>query len=88
MEFIGSAIGIPDVKWRRRWNVTTPSDLIPIAVYSLAAAFFEEVFYRSYAITRLYSLTGNLALSAAISIIFFTLIHYFFGPRVMLCILG
>lgn len=88
LDALGAALGIPEVKWWERWPVATPIDVLPIAVFSLAAAFFEEVFYRGYAITRLYSLTGNMALAAAVSIAFFTVLHSVFGPRVMLCILG
>ena len=88
LDALGAALGIPEVRWWERWAVATPLDVVPIAAFSLAAAFFEEVFYRGYAITRLYSLTGNIALASAVSIAFFTLLHYVFGPRVMLCILG
>ena len=65
-----------------------PSEIVAFLSWGLLAAFFEETFYRGYSITRLYSLTGNLVASAAISITFFTFIHLYFGPRVMLCILG
>ncbi len=85
---IASALGIPEYKWWERWNVATPLDVLPMAIFSLSAAFFEEVFYRGYAITRLYSLTNNMPLSAIISIVFFTALHYVFGLKVMICILG
>lgn len=85
---LGWFLGFPEVKWWEKWPIATPIDVIPIATFTLSAAFFEEVFYRGYAITRLYSLTGSIALASLASIVFFTLIHYSFGPRVMLCILG
>ena len=88
LDYLGSLLGIPEKTWWRAWSVRSPMDVIPLFIFSQAAAFFEETFYRGYAITRLYKLTDNLLLSAAISIAFFTLIHLFFGPRVMLCMLG
>jgi len=88
LDYTGAVLGIPKTAWWKRWQVSSPPDIIPVAILALAAAFFEEIFYRGYAITRLYSLTNNLALASAVSIGFFTLIHCSFGPRTMLCILG
>ncbi len=88
LDALGAALGVPEVRWRERWPVAAPLDLVPIAVFSLSAAFFEEVFFRGYAITRLYSLTGNVVLASAVSVACFTALHHVFGPRVMLCILG
>ena len=88
MDFLGRVLGIPEVRWWERWPINSPLDVLPIGVFALAASFFEEIFYRGYAITRLYSLTGNIILASIISIAFFTLLHHVFGPRVMLCILG
>ena len=88
LDYTGAVLGIPKTAWWKRWQVSSPPDIIPVAILALAAAFFEEIFYRGYAITRLYSLTNNLALASAVSIGFFTLIHCSFGPRTMLYILG
>ncbi len=85
---LGAALGLPEYRWWSRWGVRGPLDVLPVGAMAVAAAFFEETFYRGYAITRLYTFTGSMALAAAVSIAFFTLIHLFFGPRVMLCILG
>ncbi len=71
-----------------RRGLNQPSEIIAFLIWGISAAFFEETFYRGYSITRLYSLTGSLILSAATSIAFFTLLHLYFGPRIMLCILG
>ena len=51
-------------------------------------AYILKFTAKGYAITRLYSLTNNLALVSAVPIGFFTLIHCSFGPRTMLYILG
>jgi len=88
LDFLGRGLGIPEVRWWERWPINSPLDVLPIGVFALAASFFEEIFYRGYAITRLYSLTGNIVLASIISIAFFILLHHVFGPRVMLCILG
>ena len=88
LDILGALLGIPAYRWWERWATRSAVDLVPMLIFGLAAAFFEETAYRGYAITRLYTLTDNLALSAAISILFFTLLHLYFGPRVMLCILG
>ncbi len=90
LDWVGSAIGLGlgRLAEMRRGGLSSPIDLIPMAVWGLAASFFEETFYRGYALTRLLEITGNVWISSAISIAFFTLIHLFFGPRVMLCILG
>ncbi len=71
-----------------RKGLNHPSEIVAFLTWGVSAAFFEETFYRGYSITRLHSLTGNLILSAVISIAFFTLLHLYFGPRIMLCILG
>ncbi len=71
-----------------RKGASHPQEILAFLAWGLSAAFFEETFYRGYSITRLYSLTGNLILSAVVSIAFFTLLHLYFGPRIMLCILG
>ncbi len=76
------------LEWRERLGVVhhTPLDTLAITVFCTCAAFFEEVFYRGYAFTRIYSLTGSLKLAAIANIGFFTLIHLVFGPLVMACI--
>jgi len=50
---------VPEYRWWERWLVRAQLDILPIAALSLSATFFEEVFYRGYAITRLHLLIGS-----------------------------
>jgi len=61
--------------------------LISVGIWAVGAAFFEEAFYRGYAITRLASITHSLVVSSVISIVFFSLIHLMFGVRLFLYML-
>jgi membrane protease YdiL (CAAX protease family) len=52
---------------------------VPVAVWALGAAFFEEAFFRGYALTRLPKLIKSTAASVAVSVFAFATIHLRFG---------
>ena len=79
-------VGIEMVNWQAKTPIRGPLDIAVISIWTLSAAFFEEFFYRGYAVTRIYALTGSLKLALLIQYIFFVAIHLpYFGLAVTIC---
>jgi membrane protease YdiL (CAAX protease family) len=63
-----------------RWGYSVQGlNAIPVAIWALGAAFFEEAFFRGYALTRLPKLINNTTISVIISVLAFAAIHLRFG---------
>jgi membrane protease YdiL (CAAX protease family) len=63
-----------------RWGYNIQGfNIIPVAIWALGAAFFEEAFFRGYTLTRLPKLINNTTVSVIISVFAFSLIHLRFG---------
>ena len=63
-----------------RWGYSIQGlNAIPVAIWALGAAFFEEAFFRGYALTRLPKLINNTTISVIISVLAFAAIHLRFG---------
>jgi len=63
-----------------RWGYSIVGlNIIPVSIWAIGAAFFEEAFFRGYTLTRLPNLIKNMPASITISVIAFALIHLRFG---------
>jgi membrane protease YdiL (CAAX protease family) len=76
INFITTQLGFPI----RRWGYSLIGlNFIPVTIWAIGAAFFEEAFFRGYALTRLPKILNNIPLSIMISVIAFAMIHLRFG---------
>jgi len=63
-----------------RWGYSIEGiNIIPVMIWAMGAAFFEEAFFRGYALTRLPKVINNTTLSVIISVIAFAAIHLRYG---------
>jgi membrane protease YdiL (CAAX protease family) len=77
---VNYVLGYFGISWSR-WGYSVQGfNAVPVAVWALGAAFFEEAFFRGYALTRLPKLIKSTAASVAISALAFAAIHLRFGP--------
>jgi membrane protease YdiL (CAAX protease family) len=63
-----------------RWQSPSPAQLPLVLLFSLATGYREEIFFRSYLITRLSSLGLATPLVVASSCLLFSLGHIYQGP--------
>jgi membrane protease YdiL (CAAX protease family) len=77
---VNYVLGYFGISWSR-WGYSVQGfNAVPVAVWALGAAFFEEAFFRGYALTRLPKLIKSTAASVAISALALAAIHLRFGP--------
>jgi membrane protease YdiL (CAAX protease family) len=76
INYILSYLNIP----LSRWGYSIQGfNVIPVAIWALGAAFFEEAFFRGYTLTRLPKIINNTTISVIISVLAFSAIHLRFG---------
>jgi membrane protease YdiL (CAAX protease family) len=72
-----------------RWGYSVQGlNAIPVAIWALGAAFFEEAFFRGYTLTRLPKLINNTTISVIISVLAFAAIHLRFGLGLFIYIIA
>ncbi|MEM1596994.1 MAG: CPBP family intramembrane glutamic endopeptidase [Pyrobaculum sp.] len=71
-----TALGLPQT----RWGYSVEGlNAVAVFIWAVGAAFFEEAFFRGYALTRLPLFLRGRALPAAINVLAFAGIHLRFG---------
>jgi membrane protease YdiL (CAAX protease family) len=81
---VNYVLGYFGISWSR-WGYSVQGfNAVPVAVWALGAAFFEEAFFRGYALTRLPKLIKSTAASVAVSVLAFAAIHLRFGPALFI----
>jgi membrane protease YdiL (CAAX protease family) len=76
---VNYVLGYLGISWNR-WGYSVQGfNALPIAVWALGAAFFEEAFFRGYVLTRLPKLIKSTTASVAVSVLSFAAIHLRFG---------
>jgi membrane protease YdiL (CAAX protease family) len=72
-----------------RWGYSVQGlNAIPVAIWALGAAFFEEAFFRGYTLTRLPKLINSTKISVIISVLAFAAIHLRFGLGLFIYIIA
>jgi membrane protease YdiL (CAAX protease family) len=72
-----------------RWGYSVQGlNAIPVAIWALGAAFFEEAFFRGYTLTRLPKLINSTKISVIISMLAFAAIHLRFGLGLFIYIIA
>jgi membrane protease YdiL (CAAX protease family) len=76
---VNYVLGHLGISWSR-WGYSVQGfNALPVAIWALGAAFFEEAFFRGYALTRLPKLINSTTASVAVSVLAFAAIHLWFG---------
>jgi membrane protease YdiL (CAAX protease family) len=76
---VNYVLGHLGISWSR-WGYSVQGfNALPVAFWALGAAFFEEAFFRGYALTRLPKLINSTTASVAVSVLAFAAIHLRFG---------
>jgi len=76
---VNYVLGYLGISWSR-WGYSVQGfNALPVAVWALGAAFFEEAFFRGYVLTRLPKLIKSTTASVAVSVLSFAAIHLRFG---------